>query len=171
MRRKIFVTLILGLLALLVMGSVLKPLFPDAFVPNLTVVILVYLAFFEVNALGVFLAFMIGLEMDLCSAGLLGPWAGVYVLVYFLLYLSSKRIFIESFLALLIAILAASLTAVIFHHCFIMIIQGKQVMDAGVFFEALKTSLITALLGPFLIRMFRRFPLKRKDNHLSFLRN
>ena len=173
MRRKIFVILFLGLVALLLVSTVFKPFFPEAIAPNLMVMILVYLAFFEASALGAFLAFMLGLELDLCSAGLLGPWAGVYVLVFLSLYVTSRRIFVESFLVLMVATFVASFTTTVFHHCFLMIVRERAILEAGVISDALLEAFITALIAPFLIRLFKRIPFTRKSGQeqLSFLRS
>ncbi len=173
MRKKIFTTFILGLIAILFVSTVFKPFLPNMVAPNLTVIILVYLAFFEASALGAFLSFMLGLELDLCSAGLLGPWAGVYALTFLLLYITSRRIFVESFLVLMVATFVASFTTTIFHHCFIMIVREKTILEAGVVSDAMLEGVITALIAPFLIKLFKSIPFRRKSKqeHLSFLRN
>ena len=58
--------------------------------------VLVYLAFYEVSTFGAALAFLLGLQLDVSSAKLLGPWAGSFVLVYGFLGPLSQRIFIDT---------------------------------------------------------------------------
>jgi rod shape-determining protein MreD len=87
---------VLGLVAVLIQGSLLRFGLPDALLPQLVLVLVIYLGFNEISVPGAFVAFVLGLLLDFSSALLLGPWAGALVTVYGVLAVLSSRLFIES---------------------------------------------------------------------------
>ena len=156
MRKAAFI-LLLGVLALLIPGTVLRTVFPQLVAPNLLAVLLVWVAFHEVSALGALLAFLLGLELDFCSGTLLGPWAGAYAAVFGLLVLSSKRIFIESPSVVFIAVFAAVLLSSGIYHVMLVLIYGAARLEV---FGALTTALLeagaSAILAPILFHFVPR---------------
>ena len=62
-RRSVLV-LILGLIAIFIQGTVLREVGPSWVVPNLLVILVVFLGFFEASFRGATLAFLLGLELD-----------------------------------------------------------------------------------------------------------
>jgi rod shape-determining protein MreD len=106
-------TLFIGVVALAVQGSARHLGLPEAAVPQLLVVVVVSLAFSEVNAFGGVMAFVLGLLLDFSSAVLVGPWAGAFVVVFGALALLSHRLFIESGVVAMVisgfAVIAANL--------------------------------------------------------------
>lgn len=110
--RKIAVVLLLGLVALFIQGTFLKSLAPGAMiVPNLFLVLVAFLAFYEVSVFGAILVFVLGIELDVASGLLLGPWAASFVAVYGMLSSISQRVFIESGLAIFLGVLCSCLMA------------------------------------------------------------
>jgi rod shape-determining protein MreD len=106
--------LLLGALALLMQG-LLRAAVPPFFVPNLLLLITVFLGLARASHAAAVLCFALGLELDLYSARLLGPWAGAFVLVFGCLALVSKRLNVESFLAVgLMVLLSCFLSNLIF---------------------------------------------------------
>ncbi len=99
---------VLGLAAVLIQGVLLRFGLPDALLPQLVLIIVIYLGFNEISVLGTFVAFVLGLFLDFSSALLLGPWAGAFVTVYGAMAVLSSRLFIESpLVAAVIALLAS----------------------------------------------------------------
>jgi rod shape-determining protein MreD len=86
----------LGLVAILIQGILLRFGLPDFLLPQLVLVLVIYLGFNEISVVGAFVAFCLGLLLDFSSALLLGPWAGALVTVYGVLAVLSSRLFIES---------------------------------------------------------------------------
>ena len=106
--RKMVLVLVLGLLAMLIPGTLIKSLAPSLAAPNLLLILMVYLSFYDGEPGDALLAFLLGLELDLDSLDLLGPWAGAYVLVFGVLVLLSQRIFIESAVVVLVTVFCAA---------------------------------------------------------------
>lgn len=152
--------LFLGLISILVQGTVFKSVIPGFFAPNLLLVLLVYIAFYEVSAFGAVLAFLLGLEFDVHLGMLLGPWAGSFVLVFGILALLSQRIFVQSSLVVFIAVLVSCLGSNIFY-------LGLRYPFIPVGWEAVSTvvyeGLLTAVLSPFLFPLLRKIIPKREQ--------
>lgn len=88
--------LVVGFASLLVQGMLLHCGVAPCLIPQFIVLVVVFLAFYEVSVVGAFLAFGLGILMDLASAQSLGPWAGACVTVYGVFVLLSQRLFIDS---------------------------------------------------------------------------
>jgi len=147
------VVLALGLLAIFLESVLLWSAVPSYVSPHLLIILVAYLAFFEVGIAGSITAFSLGLLMDLSSAFLLGPWAGACVAVYGCLAVLSHRLFIESSLVALVVGFAGSFGADILYH-----VISYEFRPAGVHFlvEALPRAAITAVLAPLLFSLFRK---------------
>jgi rod shape-determining protein MreD len=74
-------------------------------------VCVVFLAFHEFSIVGVVLAFVLGLMLDMSSGIALGPWAGSYTLVYAVFAFLSQRLFVESKLVAMVVVITATLLA------------------------------------------------------------
>ena len=160
--RKFLLILLLGVLALLIPGTVFRTVFPQLTAPNLLVVLLVYLAFYEASAVGALLAFLLGLQLDFCSGTLLGPWAGSYVIVFALLVLCSRRIFIESGLVVCLAVGIAALMTAFAYHVMLVLVYGMARVESAAISTALVEAGLSALLAPFLFFAVR-WALPRQD--------
>jgi rod shape-determining protein MreD len=105
--------LLVSIVALVAQGSARHMGLPEIAVPQVLVVVVVSLAFSEVNAFGCVMAFVLGLLLDFSSAVIIGPWAGAFVVVFGVLALLSQRLFIESGVAAMVisglAVIAANL--------------------------------------------------------------
>lgn len=155
MKKSSFI-LFLGMLAILIPGTILKMIAPGMVVPNLLAVVLVYLAFYEPNVRGAILAFALGFELDLCSGVLLGPWAGAYVLVFALLVLSSQRVFIESAFVIVIGVFIASFLTVSLHHLILALVHDEINYEWSILFDTILEAALGAIIAPFLFYFFRR---------------
>ena len=107
--------LAVGIVALVFQVTLRHLGIPESFVPQIMVLLVVSLAFSEVNAFGCFMAFGLGLLLDLSSATLIGPWAGAFVVVFGALAVVSQRLFIDSSVAsIVISFLAVTITDLLY---------------------------------------------------------
>jgi rod shape-determining protein MreD len=92
----IFKVVLLSFIAIFVQGSV-APLFLSAqFSPNLMVILIVFLAFHFRGVSALISVFLLGLQFDLFTGTLLGPWAGAFSAVFLIIHLLTPRLFVES---------------------------------------------------------------------------
>ena len=94
--RLCLVTIFVSLGGLALESSLAAIGLPLAFVPELPLVMVLFVSFYESSPLGALLAFVAGLIVDISGGQLLGPWAGSFVLCFGMLSLVSDRVFIES---------------------------------------------------------------------------
>ncbi|MFM1847618.1 MAG: hypothetical protein RL417_1092 [Pseudomonadota bacterium] len=109
-RRSVLV-LILGLIAIFIQGTVLREIAPAFVVPNILLIVVVFLGFFEASLRGATLTFLLGLELDFANGLLVGPWAGAFIVSFGILASLSQRIFVESPLAAVVAAFGSSLVS------------------------------------------------------------
>lgn len=154
MVRRIILSLMFGLLSILIQGTIIRGLLPEAVVPNLLLILVVFLAFYETSVLGAALVFLLGIEYDMCSALMIGPWSGAFVLVFGVVALLSQRIFVESPVAVMVTVFLASLLS---NFVFLLIVlqvrSGSFVFGWSSLFEAFLTAVICI---PF-FSLYRRF--------------
>lgn len=131
-----------GLCALFVQGSVLKLIYPGIIVPNLLLIAVVYLSFFDVSISGALISFALGILADFGSGILLGPWAGAFVGVYGMLSALSQRFFIESPVPALVAVAMASILADLLYM--LLMIEAKGSCGVGLS-EVIIQSILTGL--------------------------
>jgi rod shape-determining protein MreD len=151
--KRILWVLLLGLVATWIQGAVVRSFVSDyGVVPNLILIIVVYLAFHEVNSFGAFLAFLVGFEFDLFSGIRLGPWAGSCVLVFGLLACFAQRMFVESALATVVAVFFSSLAASI---VYLLCTYELHPLTSGRVLIILVEALFSAVLAPVVFRVLR----------------
>lgn len=150
--RVTIITLLLGLVSVLVQGTLLKALFPAMVVPGLALVLVVFLAFHQTSIFGAFLAFLLGLELDLCSGLLLGPWSGAFVATYGIVALLSPRIFVESPAAVMVTVFVSS---IISNLAYLLIVT--QVRHSGLLlsWRVVSEAIFTAIVCVPLFAFFR----------------
>ena len=99
-------------LVLLMLQSILFHVgLPAWATPQGLLVCVVFLAFYEFSIAGVFLAFVLGLLLDMSSGIALGPWAGAYTLIYAVFAFLSQRLFVESRVVAMVVVAGATLLA------------------------------------------------------------
>ena len=155
------VIILLGLVSIFAESVLLWSAVPSYLSPHILIVLVAYLAFFEVGPAGSVTAFVLGLMMDLSSAFLLGPWAGACVAVYGCLAVLSHRLFIESALVACVVGFAGSLGADVLYH-----VISYEFRPAGVHFlvEAIPRAAITAVLAPLLFSCFRKVMFRKSQS-------
>lgn len=158
--RNILYPLALALCGLFLQGSLLRFVLPDLLAPNLVLILVVFLGFFEVSPLGAILVFLIGLISDLCSGVALGPLAGSYSIVFGILATLSTRLFVESKAAVAMAVFLSSLLngLVFFTLSYHFSLTGGLPI-----WSLLVEALITALLAPLTFMVLKRILLPRRE--------
>ncbi len=154
--RKFAVILLLGALALIIPGTVLRTLAPDIITPNFIVALLVFVAFYENNPLGALSAFCLGLEMDICSGVLLGPWAASFIVVFSLLVACSRRIFIQSGLVVFLSVGLATVLSTLLFYLMLLFVYGRFSFGSDAIGTLLIEAALSAVLGPMLFSGFKR---------------
>lgn len=145
--RTALIILLLGLIAIFIQGAILKPFMSDAIIPNLILMLVVFLAFYENSPFGAFLAFLLGLEFDLYSGHpqLVGPTAGAFVAVYVTLASLSQRIFVDSaFAVIVVSVFSSILSAIIFS----ILVYEFNSSNVRFFSFSLVSAIITGCIAP-----------------------
>jgi rod shape-determining protein MreD len=148
--------LLYGLVAVFIQSTLLKLFAPGHMVvPNFVLILVSFLAFYEVSVLGTIIAFILGAQMDLASGLLLGPWCAGFVAVFGMLSSLSQRLFVESPVASFLAVFFASLLA-----SFVYLILVLQFEPAGAQHFTFSLLLLleaglTALLAPVVFKMLK----------------
>ena len=152
--RKVLIILLIGFISSLIQGTIFRTLFSSLAIPNLVTIIVCFLALYEVNALGVFLAFLLGLELDICSGVLVGPWCGAYILTYAVLSSLSPRIFIESGVAAFVVVSCASFFSAFMYVTLTYQFRPGASPSVGIFFLE---ALCTGIVAPIGFKILKRF--------------
>jgi rod shape-determining protein MreD len=151
--KRFLVILCLGLLSVTTQGVLTRIGLPSFLVPQVSLLIVVFLAFSDVSLSGCVLAFLLGLLMDLSSAVLVGPWAGAYVAVYGVLAALSHRLFIESALASMFITFVSVIGASII---FFMLGTEYSHASMGLALQVLGQAVMTAGLAPWALSLMTR---------------
>jgi rod shape-determining protein MreD len=150
----------LSFCGLILQGSVFPAFMPACLIPNFLLVLVVFLGFFEVSALGVILSFFIGLLFDLFSGTLIGPWAGSFVFVYALLAIFAQRLFIHSISTVMISVFIANLAAT---GLYLALLYQFQPIRSGLLSVSFIESFVSALVAPLLFGLCRVLFLSKVD--------
>lgn len=150
--RRPLLILCIGACCITAQGSILRGILPTSWTPNLQLILMVYCALSDVSIGGVLLCFLLGLEYDLFSGTILGPWAGAFSLVAGVLALAAQRIFLESALTVLLLVACSSIVATTVYLT--LLYQFRPVASDVVSWSMLET-LVTALVAPLMFRLLR----------------
>ncbi|MBX7145063.1 MAG: rod shape-determining protein MreD [Oligoflexia bacterium] len=157
--RRLLLIMFLGLMGLLIQSTLIRGLFPHIVVPNLLMVMCVFLAFYETSVAGACTAFVLGLLLDMCGGIVLGPWAGSFVLVFGAVAFVSQRIFVESPVAIMVTTFVCSIVANIVYSSLAYQVSRSEFSSPEII--ALE-AVLNALLCPLLFALLRKL-LKRRD--------
>lgn len=133
-------------------------------VPNFTLMIVVYLGFYEATPLGALLSFILGLELDLSSGILIGPWAGVFTLIFGSLAVLSQRIFIDSALSASVAIFVANMIG---SGLYLIVTYSSGSSNARTFWEIVIEAVATAVVAPILFSLLNKKIIKKLNSRSS----
>ncbi len=151
--------LLIGFVAVLLQTTVFRSwggVFATA--PNISLALVLFLAFYEASPVGAFLAFFLGLQVDLFSGLLLGPSAASFVLIYGLIACFAQRIFVESKISVFVAAFFGSL---IMSLVYVALTIGSSRGFSELWLGILGEALLTALLAPFIFLGIRSFVYRR----------
>ncbi|MCI5065530.1 rod shape-determining protein MreD [bacterium] len=153
--RLLLVTFFVGGLSLGIEGLLLQIGVPLALVPEFVLLFVIFLSFYVASSYGVFLAFLCGFLVDMSSGGLLGPWAGSYVICFGAVSLISDRIYVESgFSLVFISVVLTLLSQII--YLLISIDPFSQLFSEWLSLcgRAMSTAVMAPLFFPFLRKLF-----------------
>lgn len=157
---KFALPLLLALVGIFIQGSLLRYLLPDFAIPNLLLILVVFLGFFEISPIGAILAFLIGAFLDLSSGVLLGPSAGSYTLIFGALAALSTRLFVESGFAVAVTVFLCS----IFGNLVYLLLVSQFSPSAGRSFGLLFGEAFTsALLAPVIFIFLKRILTPKRE--------
>lgn len=154
------------LLAVFLQGTFFRSVLEGFPVPNLLMLLVVFVAFTEPTPLGACVAFGIGLLLDLSTGVLLGPWASAFIVLFGVLASLSQHLFVDSWFAT--AIVAFGASVVTSGLYLVLLYQFKptsQQLVSSLFLEGLLTAVIA---GPTLALLRRIFV--RTDTGVSMSR-
>lgn len=145
--------LFIGFVSLLMQGMLQHCGVAHYLIPQFVVVVVVFLAFYEISLVGVLLAFALGLLTDLTAAHSLGPWAGACVTVYGLFVLLSQRLFIDSGpVAMAVSAVSVALT----HLLYLSIESNRPEISLGLIGEIVISALCSGLCAPLVFALLAR---------------
>lgn len=157
--------IVLSLLLVVIQGGVLKMALPTWAVPNLFLVVVVFIAFRVPTVGGVLVAFCLGLILDLSTGKLLGPNAGSFAVVCGFLASISQRLYIKSYPAVAVTVFFSSLLSTLLFLVFTYEVRGISGVGLA---NSLLEGVITAAIGPFLMSLMDRYlPQDRETYGLS----
>jgi|GEM_PF-7098447 len=143
---------IFAIACLLVQGSILSNFIK--IVPNLLLIIVIFLSFNSQLFLITFLSFCLGLLYDLSSANFIGPAAGGFLIVNLIIKNISDKLFINSFVS---QIFTSFILSVI--YLFSELAFKFWYMSEGSFSlsNILIESIYTGIASPFIFFIFNKF--------------
>lgn len=157
--RRPLLVLLFGLIFVLLQGMFRHLVGEGVPVPNLVLLLVVFLALHEGSLAGAVLAFLLGLELDLASGVLVGPWAGACVASFGVLASVSQRIFIDSrFVAVLAAFACSIISSVL--YLFVVFEFKPAVFTLAPF--SLLEAMLNAALAPLCFGLFRVVLVRRE---------
>lgn len=145
---------LLGFVAIFLQGAVFKFLMPGMIVPNLHVVLAVFVAFYDPSSRGAMLVFLLGLQSDLASGILLGPMAGALVVIFALVTLVSQRVFTEAVIA---AAAAVFVTTFLARAIFILLMNQFSFVAPLATWALFWEAVLNAALTPLVFYWLKRF--------------
>ena len=158
--KKFLLIIILALVILFLQGGILKPLLPNILMPNLFLIIVIYLSFYETNVLGLIFSFVLGLLYDISTSTLLGPYAASFVTIYTLFAIFSGRIFIDTTISLIII---TAISSIICDLIYMILIFTFLPDKNNISFEILLGSISTAIISPIMIYILKKYyPIKNR---------
>jgi cell shape-determining protein MreD len=162
--KKISIILIFGLVSILIQGTIFRSLLPFGYVPNLLCALLVFLSLFEVTILGVFLAGLLGLLLDLFTSQLLGPWFGAYVFVFIILSIFAQRVYVGSILTFSIVV---ALSSVLSALIYLFMILPYLEISTSLITVLIVESFLTALFSPIIYWIIKLAYPRNQDKYGS----
>lgn len=138
------------LITLLLQIGVFSFIFPDGWVPQLSVLFVLFLGFYRPTISSAISAFIMGVIVDMSAGSILGPSSASLLVTHLLIGFSSKRLFLESPIAAIIFGAGSAALAGTFRYLLL-----SQFVEHEFFIPILKESFTTALCAPIMLVIFR----------------
>ena len=158
---RLLILSLFGFLSVILQGALMHFGWSDNFLPQLVLIVVIYMGFNELSVLATFVVFLLGLLLDLSSALLLGPWAGALVTVYGSLAILSSRFFIDS---PLVAAFISFFAAVFANFMYVFLGYEYARISWEDLTRVCGQALATALVAPVFLGLIAR-KLKRRTPH------
>lgn len=125
-------------------ATIFGTFFPRWMIPNLCLVIVLYLGVYQSTALGALLAFLVGILLDLSSGQLLGPWGAAFVAIFGLLSQGGKKLFIDSSLTVVAVTFVAAIVGQVIYLLLLsqFAFSWRDFFSSSMFGAAISTALI-----------------------------
>ncbi len=157
MAKRIVVFFVAAVIGLWVQGSVMHTIAPSpsALVPDLILILVVYIGLHYKKLLGLFSAFFLGICLDFASGQYVGPCASGMVLAFYSVVTISEKVFAERILALFILTITASFMKSLMYLFMLFIYVKGDYFTLEVLTHIGLEALFTAIFAPFVIMGLR----------------
>lgn len=153
---------LISLISALIQAQLRSLFFDYQFIlPNLPLIITIFLGFFDQKIIGVVLCFLLGIIYDLSLGNIIGPWAGSFVCIHLSFALFAQRIFVHSYSSILFAVLIGTIFSNFIAFIIMRMVQERQMISL---MELLVESFTTALVAPFLFKLLEKAQLFALQN-------
>lgn len=151
------------ILTILLQFAVVSNVFFAPWIPNILTILVLFLGFYESSIAGVLTVFFCGLLFDMAASSVLGPSSFAAILLFLVISMLSRRVFIDAifsgiFLGLIIGF-------------FFALIRGAMLspfIAQDIFIISVKEALVTAMISPLVLIIFRKTYLKKTSSNASF---
>jgi rod shape-determining protein MreD len=154
---RLFLLFFLAAIFVLLLQTTLLQLLPiSPVVPDLTLVLCVYLGLYHPTVGAALGAFLLGYSIDIVSSRIIGLNAFAMSLVFLTVYLSSRSIWLQNPLVTSLVVLLASLVkgaALVLVSAIFVSIEGFWI---GAGWYIIREALLAALLAPIVFALLRR---------------
>lgn len=154
--RRFLLFFVVGIFVLLLQTTLLHLLPTNPVVPDLTLVLCVYLGLYHPSVGAALGAFLLGYSVDVVSSRIIGLNAFAMSLVFLTVYLSSRAIWLQNPLVTSLVVLIASMikgAALVLISAIFISIEGFWI---GAGWYIIREALLAALLAPLVFALLRR---------------
>lgn len=131
-------------------------------VPNLLIIVICYVGFFDLTVKGAFTCWFLGVLLDLSISSIIGPWAGSFAGVFLILAFLSRGMFVQSWFSSAVVVFLACLVSTAMYASMLASVQNIEgIAWLYVPFEALSTAIVSPL-----VFSLSRFALDRRQDRL-----
>jgi|MudIll2142460700_1097286.scaffolds.fasta_scaffold334058_2 rod shape-determining protein MreD len=144
-----FVVMVLGtIVGLVLQSTALQAVRIDAAVPDLLLVLCVYLGLRHHTVGGALGAFLLGYAQDSVSGGAVGLNAFAMCLAFLLVYLTSRRLWVDNLLSKVVVVLLASVVKITAVTVLLVIFIAPEQAWGATAGSLVLQAVLTAALGP-----------------------
>lgn len=151
------------ILTIFLQFAVVSNIFYAPWIPNILTLLVLFLGFYEASLASLLTVFFCGLLFDMAASSVLGPSSSAAIIIFVVVSMLSKRVFIDATLSGVIFGLVAGF--------FFALIRGTLLspfIAQDIFMISAKEGVVTALLSPVVLILFRKILPKKMSLHGSF---